>query len=261
MELKKSYQIIYNSRPKLRFCEQFDETSGLWNFTRHSHPYIELMYFLEGKGTLEVSGTRMSVSLFDTVVYPARWEHQEAASAERLREIICLWIELPELGLEEPIQLHDEENRMFTLFRAIHREAKRERPEPLLLEYFLKILLTEILRSDKQAISGEGFVNHVLQYLHTNYTQRITLGQLSEMEYVSKSYLSRQFKKRTGMTVIGYINALRIEMAKGLLISSDTNVNEIAYQVGFESPKYFYRTFRALVGESPAAFRRRYRKP
>lgn len=50
------------------------------------------------------------------------------------------------------------------------------------------------------------------------------------------------------------------KLPKGLLSSSGTNVNEIAYHVGFASPKYFHRTFHALAGGSPAAVRRQYSK-
>lgn len=78
------------------------------------------------------------------------------------------------------------------------------------------------------------------------------------MEHISKSYLSRQFKRQTGMTVIGYVNRLRVEAAKRLLTGSELRVDEIAYQVGFESPKYFYRVFKAAAGASPAAFRKSY---
>lgn len=260
MELEQAFAIIQSGKPALRFCERFSETDELWNFSRHSHPYIELMYFLDGAGTLEVSGTHMHTVPFDTVVYPAGWEHQEAFSADKPREIICLWVELPELQLEEPIQFSDTGNQMSALFQAIHQEAKRGEPEPLILENYMKILLMKTLRDGRRSMSDESFVNYVLQYLHANYTQHITLEQLSEMVYVSTSYLSRQFKKRIGMTVISYLNALRIETAKGLLAFSDINVNEIAYQVGFDSPKYFYRKFRAMVGESPASFRKQFRE-
>lgn len=259
MELEKYYKIIHDSQAKLRFCERFDETSCFWNFSRHSHSYLELMYFMEGKGDLEVSGTQMSISLFDTVVYPAGWPHQEAASSEKLREIICLWVDLPGLELEAPIQLHDYDNSISTLFQAIYREAKRETPEPYLLEYTIKLLLTAILRNHSEALSQDGVPAYVLQYLHTHYTERITLDQLAGLEHISKSYLSRQFKRQTGMTVITYVNRLRIEAAKRLLISSDLSVNEVAYQVGFEAPKYFYRIFHKLTDLSPAAFREQYR--
>jgi AraC-like DNA-binding protein len=209
---------------------------------------------------LEVSGTHMTASLFDTVVYPAGWEHQEAASAERLREVICLWVDLPELKLEAPIQLHDGDNQMQSLFQMLYREYKRPQSEPYLLEYGLKYLLTAVLRDQREALSGGGdFIDHVLQYINLHCTEHMTLDQLAELEYVSKSYLSRQFKKHTGMTIVAYINTLRIDFAKSLLVSTNANINEVAYQAGFESPKYFYRTFRALTGETPAAFRRQYR--
>lgn len=260
MLLDDYYNIIQNSRPKLKFCEHFDDTSPAWNFSRHNHPYIELMYFFEGKGNLEVSGTRMSVSLFDTVVYPAHWEHQEEVVSEKKREIICLWIDLPELELKESIQLKDRDNTLSQIFRLIYLEAKREEPEPLLLEYEMKLLLTLILRNNSENKDHKDELANALQYIHTHFTRKISLEQLADLEHISKSYLSRRFKKHTGMTVITYINHLRIQTAKQLLISTSLSVKEIAYQAGFESAKYFIRTFKALAGESPSSFRNRYKE-
>jgi len=259
MELSKYYNIIRDGRPKLKFCEWFDDRSDLWNFSRHSHPYIELMYFCEGKGRLEVSGTQMSISLFDSVVFPARWEHQEEPASERRREIICLWIDLPELELDMPMHMHDKDNMLNHLFKMIYAEAKRENPEPLLLEHMIKLLLTMLLRNQSEIKAREGALAYVLQYIHSHFAEHITLEELAALEHISKSYLSRQFKQQTGMTVVAYINQLRIETAKRLLIGSEMSVNEIAYQVGFESPKYFYRTFKKLTDESPASFRRQYK--
>ena len=56
------------------------------------------------------------------------------------------------------------------------------------------------------------------------------------------------------MSVIRYVNRLRVEAAKRLLIGSKLRVNEIAYQVGFD----FYRVFKAAADASPAAFRKSY---
>ena len=33
----------------LQFCERFDEKSRIWNFSKHAHPFFELLYFLEGR--------------------------------------------------------------------------------------------------------------------------------------------------------------------------------------------------------------------
>lgn len=257
--MEQYFSVIHNSRPVLRFCERFDDKSPLWNYSRHSHPYIELLFFLDGKGTLEVSGVQMSISLFDAVAYPAGWKHQEEVTSERKREVICLWVDLPELRLPTPVQLHDRDGTLNHLFQMIYREAKRDNPQQILLEHELKTLLILMLRNQSEAKDSEGTLVYVLQYIHSHYMEQITLEQLANMEHISTSYLSRQFKRQTGMTVITYVNQLRIEAARHLLIGSQMRVNEIAYQVGFESPKYFYRMFKALTGESPAAFRRKYR--
>lgn len=249
-------RIIRDSKPQLRYCERFDDTSRLWNFSCHSHPYIELMYFFEGAGGLEASGTRVSVNLYDMVVYPARWEHQEEQAGPRRREIICLWIDLPELELEELIRVHDHDSRLGRLMEFLHQEYKRERPEPMVLEYTMKLLLLMLLRNHIEEQDKTAPLSYVLQYIALHYAEPITLERLADLEHISKSYLSRQFKRQTGQTVIRYINNQRIEAAKRLLMGSTQSVSEIAYQVGFESPKYFYRAFRAITGDTPAAFRK-----
>lgn len=255
--LAEYYRIIHTGTPRLRYCERFDDASRMWNYSRHSHPYIELMYFMEGGGGLEASGKRLSVNLYDLVVYPADWEHQEEPARARRREIICLWIDLPGLKLDDLLRVHDYDSSLGRLIQDLHREAKRERPEPLVLEYSMKLLLTKLLRAVANAGNERTQLSYVFQYIALHYAEPISLEQLAALEHISKSYLSRQFKRLTGQTVVSYINTQRIETAKLLLSGSTESVNEIAYQVGFESPKYFYRTFKALTGESPAAFRRR----
>jgi YesN/AraC family two-component response regulator len=75
------------------------------------------------------------------------------------------------------------------------------------------------------------------------------------MVYVSKSYLSRAFKKKTGVTLMQYLNALRMETAKAMLAATGMNTEEIAYQTGYHSPKFFYRAFRAYTGMSTREYR------
>ncbi len=259
MDLKEAYEIIRNSKPKLKFCEWFDEDSSIWNFTRHSHPYHELIYYVEGKGNVDVSGVNVSFSLYDTVVYPAYHEHQDKRTPERRREIICIWIDIPELIIEEPIRLHERDSILYNGFQMVYREGKREKRDELLLEYAMKLLLLSVLRENEEAMGGGQMLDCVLEYIKNHYTEKITLDELADLEHISKSYLSRKFKQRTGLSVISYINQVRIERSKQFLMASGLGVNEIAYQVGFDSPKYFHRVFQELVGESPAAFRRKFR--
>lgn len=148
MNYEEKLQIIQAGCPKLRFSAQFTDQSSQWNYSRHAHPYLELLYFTEGGGGIDVSGQRLCAGILDTIVYPAGWEHQEQASAARKREIICLWIELPELQLEKPIQIRDHDNLFGRLFSYLYREASRPDASEYVLEYGMKLLLTELLRCD-----------------------------------------------------------------------------------------------------------------
>lgn len=261
MELGEYYERIRDSRPKLRFCEWFDEDSNMWDFSRHSHPYIELIYYVQGKGAVEISGMNVSFSLYDTVIYPAHQIHQDRRIPESRREIICLWIDIPELVFEEPIRLHERNSILFNAFQTVYREGKREQPEELALEYAMKLLLILLLREEREAQTGRQMLDFVLEYIKNHYREKITLDELADLEHISKSYLSRKFKERTGLSVISYINHMRIERARQFLMASALDVNEIAYQVGFDSPKYFHRVFKELTGESPASFRRYFKGP
>lgn len=210
---------------------------------------------------MDVSGTNISFSLYDTVIYPAYHEHQDKRIPESRREIICMWIDMPELVFEGPMRIRDRNGVLLAAFQSLFREARRENPEPQLLEYGMKFLMTLVLREYAETKAGEGvqLLDHALSYIRLHYAERITLDQLAELEHISTSYLSRRFKQRTGKSVIAYINAFRIERSKQYLMASALDVNEIAYQVGFDSPKYFHRVFKTLTGESPASFRKRYK--
>ncbi|AEC01348.1 helix-turn-helix domain-containing protein [Parasphaerochaeta coccoides] len=256
MDFTEKYRIIHMGKPILKFCERFDEMSNIWNFTLHSHPYIELMFFLEGTDSIELADMRLSVSLFDTVIYPANCLHQEALAPGLHREIICLWIDLPDLRLDEPLQIQDRDGRLGTLFKTVHEYSKSKNQIPYMMEHLLKVLLLQALQL---VFTGEGLprISKSVQYIHSHFTQRISLEALAELENVSVSYLSRRFHKQMDMTIIEYVNRLRIEMSKNLLVTTDKDMLEISYQVGYESPNYFYRVFRRFCSESPAAFRRR----
>ena len=160
---------------------------------------------------------------------------------------------------EEPIRLHEQDGELKNAFEMVYRESKREKPIPVLLEYAMKTLLILILREQHEALTGTQLLDCVMEYIKNHYAERITLDELAELEHISTSYLSRKFKERTGMSVITYINDLRIDWSKQYLMASALDINEISYQVGFESPKYFHRVFKKLVGESPASFRRKFK--
>ena len=261
LPLEDAFALIYQSSPQLRFCELFGDNSELWNDLPHSHPYLELVYYVNGRGKVKLPGESTVFSLCEAVLHPAAKRHQDEVITDRKKEVLCLWIECPELVFEKHIYLHDHDSMLKHAFEQIYREAKRENPEPRYLAYAIKILLITVLRLREQAVTGEQILDRTIEYLKDHYVERITLEKLAELEHISTSYLSRKFKQRTGVTVVTYINRLRVEKAQQLLMASALNINEIAYQTGFESSKYFYRVFKSITGESPANLRRKYKHP
>jgi AraC-like DNA-binding protein len=72
---------------------------------------------------------------------------------------------------------------------------------------------------------------------------------------MSRTTLHSKLVALTGMSISRYIRALRLGKAKELLVSTEQNISQIAYAVGFDDPKYFSRVFSEEYGSSPAKFR------
>ena len=99
-------------------------------------------------------------------------------------------------------------------------------------------------------------ISRVILYMQDHLRESISVQQLADMVYVSKSYLSRAFKQKTGLSLMEYLNSLRMEAAKALLAASNMNTEEIAYRAGYRSTKFFYRAFRAYTGMSTREYRK-----
>lgn len=98
----------------------------------------------------------------------------------------------------------------------------------------------------------------ILHYLDEHYTEHISLDLLSEQFFISKYYLSREFKKEYGITIIQYILAKKITNAKELLRYSSASIEEIAALCGIDDASYFNKVFRKMEGCTASEYRRRW---
>jgi AraC-like DNA-binding protein len=78
--------------------------------------------------------------------------------------------------------------------------------------------------------------------------------ELSRKMTMSESQLNRKIKALTDKTLSLFIRSIRLQKAKVLLQTTDLNVSEIAYDVGFTDPAYFSRTFSKEFGTPPSEF-------
>lgn len=100
----------------------------------------------------------------------------------------------------------------------------------------------------------------VLNFIHENYMERITLQDLATYACLNEAYLSRLFKVETKKTLNSYLNELRIYKAKELLKQPDIMVKEVAQLVGIKDQLYFNRVFKKFCGENPSEYQDRVKK-
>ena len=107
---------------------------------------------------------------------------------------------------------------------------------------------------------GTEIAKRCVHYLHENYCNRISLGELAEHIHIHPNYLCAVFKKSTGLTVMEYLSQIRMERARDFLREGDLSIGQVAERCGFQSISSFQRTFKAYTGATPSGFAAKARK-
>ncbi|OJV15046.1 MAG: hypothetical protein BGO21_19580 [Dyadobacter sp. 50-39] len=103
----------------------------------------------------------------------------------------------------------------------------------------------------------EQFVNNAVKVVEENLANAdYTVEQLSDAMSMSRVYLYKKILSLTGKTPVEFIRIIRMRRAASLLEKSQLTVSEIAYQVGFNNPKYFARHFKEEYQMLPTEYRR-----
>lgn len=100
----------------------------------------------------------------------------------------------------------------------------------------------------------------IRDYLDANYQSDVSRSDLAELVYLNPDYISRLFKKGTGISISSYLVGKRLDLAKGLLESTDLPVNAISHRVGYENYSYFCRMFKENTGCTPNEYRKKNRR-
>lgn len=100
-------------------------------------------------------------------------------------------------------------------------------------------------------------IKAILDYISENYMNSITIEDLAASVNLSKHYFMRFFKKYMGTTCIEYINDYRLNMAANLLLTTGSQITEIATSVGITNLSYFNRIFKKKYSMTPKEYRRR----
>lgn len=96
-------------------------------------------------------------------------------------------------------------------------------------------------------------VNEIVEFIHLHFAEKISLMDLADNFFLTPSHISRLFKKYMDESVIEYINRVRVNKAKELLIQGES-IKVAAEATGYESLNNFYKQFKRFTGTTPAAY-------
>ncbi len=129
----------------------------------------------------------------------------------------------------------------------------------------LSLILSLLLANSTRIENGRKYprrshkadrLKHVLQHIHTHYSETIRLKDLAEKVNMSEEHFCRFFKQMTKKTPIAYMNQYRMHKAAQLLAETDRKIVEIALEVGFESISYFISVFKRQFDMTPNQYRK-----
>lgn len=101
----------------------------------------------------------------------------------------------------------------------------------------------------------EELINDILSYIDNNLYNGIKADSISNNYHFDRSYLSRSFKKITGLSLIDYINERKVIKTINDIMYTDNKILKIALSHGFNSLEYFSETFYRVTNFNPTSFR------
>lgn len=245
----------------------------------HFHQDIELIYVLDGTMTVEIGEQKSELKADDILIVNANKKHRTQSTDDNL-----LYLRL-EISYQLVSDVFQSVNIIFWCDSSKENDERYEEVRKTLKElishYLMKgqtevsfgyislcykvldlMALHFLVRTgDKENITDKDrFEERILQinnYMRSNYTQNISLKELSEKLYLSIGYLSRFFKKNYGMSFAEYLTNIRLYHAVDDLLYTNTPITHIAYDNGFTNAAIFNKAFKKAYGETPSAFRKR----
>ncbi len=156
-------------------------------------------------------------------------------------------------------------DRISIQFRYLIDISRRKMGTPAMMDFSVSLLMQELayLCGGQNANRTKNGGNHpivsaVIDFVYTNFSNNISVKTIADNIGFNACYMSTVFKQYTGITLIQYINQVRIEAAKDLLLNSASPLRAIAAQVGFEDEKYFMKLFRSKINLTPTQYRNLY---
>lgn len=235
----------------------------------HWHPNVELLLVTAGEGCCMISQETYELRPGNLVIVNANFPH--AIGSKTSIKYDCLIVDtdfctqsgLPTEKLRFESLISSE--KAAALYREIVREIEAEhrfrqagiRAAVLnLMLYLSRNHLDDISMNQPRATAANENIKLAMGYIKSHIDQKLTLDVLASEVGLSKYYFLREFKNTTAMTPVEYINSVRCENAKKLLLKEKYTIHEVAQKCGFTNDSYFSKVFRHYTGLLPSEFQK-----
>ncbi len=109
---------------------------------------------------------------------------------------------------------------------------------------------------DTESIIHNDTFDAVMDYVNNNFSSITSISEVAKFAALSPAYFGSFFKQKTGENFNNYINKLKIEKAKKLIEQDSNKISNICYELGYNSPRYFYKMFKQYTGLTPAQYKK-----
>lgn len=241
-----------------------------WGIKEHSHKdYFHLFYFVKGSGVFLINEDRYDITPGICFLLPPDTRHGLEASTEDDLSSYEIKFTVEDTRFlnyfKKETVLTDKGDFLKTCIKFIQKNGLSHNPaKSRSTNHFMCALLTAIAegtgspeQKNSELIDTSEFspaVIRIITYIEENYMHHIYLNDIAEYVEYNRNYMCSVFKKETGITVVDYLNYVRIRKACEYILYSDISFSQICYRVGFLNLSHFNRTFKKLVGTTPSAY-------
>lgn len=248
----------------------------------HWHDDVEFIIILSGEMKYNVNGKVTAMGKGEGIFVNSRQLHHGFSNSRKECEFICILLH-PMLLCSTPSMeqeyvapllsnaafshwpLHPDipwEGRILQALTDMHGSLKQTAFPLLAQGLFCQIWRELYVHAPKERPSFAGSVRQLsavrdmVAYIQNHYGEKISLDDIAAVGNVCKSKCCSLFRSYLNQTPINYLIQYRLEKSIELMASTDMNITEISYEVGFSGASYFSETFRRHFGCSPIKYRK-----